>query len=88
MKKAFFALYGGISYLTFLAAFLYAIGFVGNILVPQSLDSGGAATSLVTAIIINCLLLSAFAVQHSGMARKGFKKVLTMPAEGHRIAEG
>ncbi len=86
MKKVFFALYGGISYLTFLAAFLYAIGFVGNILVPQSVDSGGLATPLVTAIIVNCLLLSVFAVQHSGMARKGFKKVLTtyFPSEMER----
>ena len=46
MKKVFFALYGSISYLTFLAAFLYAIGFVGNILVSQSVDSGGLATPL------------------------------------------
>jgi protein-S-isoprenylcysteine O-methyltransferase Ste14 len=86
MKKLFFALYGSISYLTFLAAFLYAIGFVGNILVPQSVDSGGLATPLVTAIIVNCLLLSVFVVQHSGMARKGFKKVLTtyFPAEMER----
>lgn len=86
MKKVFFALYGGFSYLAFLAAFLYAIGFVGNILVPQSVDSGGLATPLVTAIIVNCLLLSVFAVQHSGMARKGFKKVLTtyFPSEMER----
>ena len=86
MKKVFFALYGGISYLTFLAAFLYAIGFVGNILVPRSVDSGGQATPLVTAIIINCVLLGVFTLQHGVMARKWFKKALTknFPAEMER----
>jgi len=76
MKRFLTFAFGLGSYLAFLAVFLYAIGFIGNFGVPKSLDSP-AADPWTTSLLIDLGLLSLFAVQHSVMARRGFKSLLT-----------
>lgn len=64
--------YGLISYVVFMGTFLYAIGFVMGVLVPKTVDDGTTG-SWSTALMIDLALMSVFAVQHSGMARRTFK---------------
>jgi protein-S-isoprenylcysteine O-methyltransferase Ste14 len=77
--------YGAMSYAAFFVTFLYAIGFIGNLLVPKSLDSP-ATDAWPAALLIDVGLLSIFAVQHSVMARQWFKRLLTriIPASAER----
>jgi methanethiol S-methyltransferase len=72
MKRFLIVGYGAGAYLLFLAAFLYLIGFLGNFWVPRSVDHGLNAP-IGEAVLINVLLLAAFGVQHSVMARPAFK---------------
>lgn len=71
-------LYGMVCYVVFFITFLYAIAFVGDVsLVPHTLNRGIESASVWKALVIDLILLGIFAVQHSGMARRGFKRWLT-----------
>lgn len=85
MKRTMILMYGVMAYLAFFATICYAIGFVGNYLVPKSVDTGEMG-DIQTAVLMNAAMLALFAIQHTIMARRGFKRWVTqyIPREVER----
>ena len=79
LSRSFMVGYSSLCYLLFQGVFLYLVGFVSNLVVPVTIDGTGASAAgpWGVALTVNLLLLTAFGVQHSGMARAGFKRQIT-----------
>ena len=78
MTRAIYLLFGVVAYLIFFTTFLYLVAFVGNLPgVPLTVDRGGIAGPLPLALIVDLALIALFGLQHSIMARQGFKAAWT-----------
>jgi protein-S-isoprenylcysteine O-methyltransferase Ste14 len=77
MRALLSIVYGLAAYLAFSATLLWFIGFCGNLLVPRSVDAGGPGAAWPGALATDALLLLLFGLQHSAMARRGFKACWT-----------
>lgn len=86
-KRISIFLFGVSAYLSFLGVFLYSVGFMTGLLVPKSIDSGPAGP-LASTLAIDLALLGVFALQHSVMARPGWKRIFTrlVPTQAERSA--
>lgn len=86
MRKLLVALYSTFVYLFFLGTFLYSIGFIERIVVSRHIDTGEPTAGTLTAVLVDLDLLGLFALQHSVMARQGFKHRWSqfIPAEAER----
>lgn len=73
MRALLSLIYGLAAYLAFSATLLWLIGFSGNLLVPKSIDVGGAGAAWPEAMALDLMLLLLFGLQHSVMARRSFK---------------
>jgi methanethiol S-methyltransferase len=86
MQRSLAMLYAVVAYAIFFATFLYLVAFVGNLpMAPLTVDRGGPASPIATAIAIDIVLIALFGIQHSVMARQGFKawwtRIVPKPAE-------
>src|SRR5512147_2378863 len=78
MARIVYLLFGFLSYLVFLATFLYLVAFVGDLPpVPRTVDFGGTTGAPAVAILVDLALIALFGIQHSVMARPGFKAAWT-----------
>lgn len=78
MARAVYLLYAVVAYAIFFATFLYLIAFVGDLpFVPKTVDRGAESALLLPAIAVNLSLIALFGLQHSVMARQGFKRLWT-----------
>jgi methanethiol S-methyltransferase len=75
--------YAVLSYCCFVVVLLYAVAFSADVVVPRTVDHGGPVTAPVAAVTIDALLLGLFALQHSVMARPGFKRRWTRMVPRH-----
>lgn len=75
MARAIYLLFGVLAYLIFFATFLYLIAFVGDLpWIAVTVDRGGIVGPATTALVVDVALIALFGLQHSIMAREGFKR--------------
>lgn len=75
-RAALAVTYAALCYLAFLVAFAWSVAFLADTVVPRTVDSGGPAAATWAAVVLDAALLGVFAVQHTVMARQGFKRWL------------
>jgi protein-S-isoprenylcysteine O-methyltransferase Ste14 len=77
MSRTLSLLFSIVCYAIFFATFLYLIAFVGNLPVPKTVDAPASSLAAVAAAVVDVVLIALFGLQHSVMARPGFKRAWT-----------